>query len=133
MRRVALAAGVLLAASACGGSSTHAKVVCSSVAQPTPAPRTETAPGSLLDTAKTYDVVMLTSCGSFTIRLDPNQSPRAAASFVALARERYFDHTIIDRIVPGVLIEGGDPTASGKGGPGYTTLDKPPANASYGH
>jgi cyclophilin family peptidyl-prolyl cis-trans isomerase len=77
--------------------------------------------------------VVATSCGTFTIRLDPSQSPHAAASLVALARSRYFDRTVVTGIVPGVMIEAGDPTATGTGGPGYTTVDPPPRTARYLH
>src|SRR5215212_1089290 len=89
-------------------------------------------PKEPLDASKTYDVVLKTSCGSFTIRLDQNTSPNAAASFVALARDGFFDKTIFHRIVPGFVIQGGDPTVTGSGGPGYSTRDKVPANAKYG-
>jgi peptidyl-prolyl cis-trans isomerase B (cyclophilin B) len=84
-----------------------------------------------LDPAKTYDVELRTSCGSFSIRLDQKTSPQATASFAALARSGFFDDTIFHRIVPGFVIQGGDPTASGTGGPGYSTRDRVPANAAY--
>src|SRR5215212_4713587 len=88
-------------------------------------------PGKPLDASKTYDVVLQTSCGSFTIRLDQKTSPNAAASFASLARNGFFDDTIFHRIVPGFVIQGGDPTASGTGGPGYSTRDRVPRNAAY--
>jgi peptidyl-prolyl cis-trans isomerase B (cyclophilin B) len=88
-------------------------------------------PKEPLDASKTYDVVLRTSCGSFTIRLDQKTSPNAAASFASLARNGYFDDTIFHRIVPGFVIQGGDPTASGTGGPGYSTRDRVPGNAAY--
>jgi peptidyl-prolyl cis-trans isomerase B (cyclophilin B) len=106
---------------------------CVTVTAPAAAARTEKAPTALLDAAKTYDVVIRTNCGSFTIRLDPKQSPHATASFVALAKAGYFDNTVFHRIVPGFVIQGGDPTATGTGGPGYSTVDTPPSNASYKH
>jgi peptidyl-prolyl cis-trans isomerase B (cyclophilin B) len=88
-------------------------------------------PGEPLDASKTYDVVLQTSCGSFTIRLGQKTSPNASASFAALARNGFFDDTIFHRIVPGFVIQGGDPTASGTGGPGYSTRDRVPSNAAY--
>ena len=48
-----------------------------------------------------------------------------------LVRAGYFDRTIFHRIVPGFVIQGGDPTQSGAGGPGYTTVDRPPRSARY--
>jgi peptidyl-prolyl cis-trans isomerase B (cyclophilin B) len=105
---------------------------CKDVEQP--APRDgggQKKPTRTLDASKTYEVVLETSCGSFTIRLDQKTSPQAAASFVSLARNGFFDDTIFHRIVPGFVIQGGDPTASGTGGPGYSTRDRVPKSASY--
>ena len=72
-----------------------------------------------------------TNCGSFTITLDQAQSPATSASLVSLARAGFFDNTVFHRIVPGFVIQGGDPTQSGTGGPGYKTTDTPPAGARY--
>jgi cyclophilin family peptidyl-prolyl cis-trans isomerase len=107
-----------------GGTKLHTDAnVCVSV------PR----PSSSLDPAKTYDVTLKTNKGSFTIRLDQKQSPHATASFVSLVDHGYLDHTTFHRIVPGFVIQGGDPSGTGVCGPGYSTVDKPPANASYTH
>ncbi len=106
---------------------------CKDVEQP--APRDgggQKRPKQPLDPSTTYDVELRTSCGSFTIRLDQRTSPNAAASFASLARGGFFDDTIFHRIVPGFVIQGGDPTASGTGGPGYSTRDRVPQSASYG-
>jgi peptidyl-prolyl cis-trans isomerase B (cyclophilin B) len=133
---------LVLTLAACGGggpsrsatpTSTTGANACSSVTPPAAAERTAKAPYAIVDAAKTSDVVIKTNCGSFTIRLDPTQSPHAVASFVALAKAGYFDHIVFDRIVPGLMIQSGDPTATGKGGPGYTTVDTPPSSASYTH
>jgi peptidyl-prolyl cis-trans isomerase B (cyclophilin B) len=86
-----------------------------------------------LDPGKTYDVTMATNCGTFTIQLDQAQSPNAVGSFVELVLRGFFDHTIFHRIVPGFVIQGGDPTGTGTGGPGYETVDTPPADATYTH
>ena len=101
---------------------------------PQPAPRAaggQTKPKQPLDPSKTYTVELQTSCGSFTIRLDQKTSPQATASFASLAKSGFFDDTIFHRIVPGFVIQGGDPTASGTGGPGYSTRDPVPRNAAY--
>jgi peptidyl-prolyl cis-trans isomerase B (cyclophilin B) len=84
-----------------------------------------------LDASKTYRLKVDTTCGSFTIELDPKQSPNAAASLVSLAKAKFFDGTTFHRIAPGFVIQGGDPTGTGSGGPGYSTVDKPPSDASY--
>ena len=74
---------------------------------------------------------MQTNCGSFTIDLAVKTAPATTASFVSLVRKGFYDNTIFHRIVPGFIIQGGDPTASGLGGPGYSTVDKPPPTARY--
>ncbi|HEU5010850.1 MAG TPA: peptidylprolyl isomerase, partial [Gaiellaceae bacterium] len=70
-------------------------------------------------------------CGSFTVTLDQKLAPKTAASLVALADDGYFDDTIFHRVVSGFVIQGGDPTQSGSGGPGYSTVDVPPSDAKY--
>jgi peptidyl-prolyl cis-trans isomerase B (cyclophilin B) len=105
---------------------------CKDVQQPAPREAGgQKPPKQPLDPGKTYEVELATSCGAFTIRLDQKSAPKAAASFAALARSGFFDDTIFHRIVPGFVIQGGDPTASGTGGPGYSTRDRVPANAAY--
>ena len=89
-----------------------------------------TAPKERLDPEKTYDLVFKTNCGSFTVTLDLETAPATAASLVSLAKAGFYDDTIFHRIVPGFVIQGGDPTQSGSGGPGYQTVDPPPADAT---
>jgi peptidyl-prolyl cis-trans isomerase B (cyclophilin B) len=72
-----------------------------------------------------------TSCGSFTIALDTARAPRTASSFAYLARQGVYDDTLIHRIIPGFVVQGGDPAGSGTGGPGYTIDEQPPRNLSY--
>ncbi len=138
---------VLLVLSGCGSSTTKTttttaatttsapagKSGCSTVSVPKLGPRTEPKPTKTLASGKRYDVTFTTNCGSFTIRLDQAQSPHGAASFASLVQRGFFDKTIFHRIVPGFVIQGGDPTATGTGGPGYTTVDPPPASAQYTH
>jgi len=73
------------------------------------------------------DLTVTTSCGAFTIEVDPGTAPEAANSFVFLAREGYFDGTVTHRVVPGNFVQFGDPTANGRGGPGYRLPDELPA------
>lgn len=106
---------------------------CKDVDQPQPRDGGgQKKPKAKLDPSKRYDLTLTTSCGKMTIRLDVKTSPNATASFVSLARSGYFDDTIFHRIVPGFVIQAGDPTVTGGGGPGYKTVDKPPANTTYG-
>jgi cyclophilin family peptidyl-prolyl cis-trans isomerase len=105
---------------------------CKDVAQPEPKPDGGARkPRKALDPNRTYDVALETSCGTITIRLDQKTSPKTAASFASLVRSRFYDDSVFHRIVPGFVIQGGDPTASGSGGPGYSVRDVPPADTSY--
>ena len=140
-----LLVALVLALAACGGgddepeATTEAAATtsvpsgpCESVDAPEPKDDGgETAPTLPLDTAKTWDLVVETNCGSFTIRLDLEQAPKTAASLVSLAQNGFFDGTTFHRVVPGFVIQGGDPTGTGTGGPGYQTVDVPPAGSAY--
>lgn len=100
----------------------------------TPAAREDgsaTAPTDRLKSDATYTLTVETNCGAFVITLDQKAAPKTAASLVQLARDGFFDDTVFRRIVPGFVIQGGDPTQSGSGGPGYSTVDAPPADAKY--
>ncbi len=94
-------------------------------------PEPATAPSEPLDASTTYTLVFDTSCGAFTVTLDQELAPKTSASLVALARDGYFDDTIFHRVVSGFVIQGGDPTQSGSGDPGYSTVDAPPSDAKY--
>lgn len=109
-----------------------AKGECREVEEPAPrAGGGQSAPTERLDPEKTYTLAFETSCGTFTVTLDQAQSPATTASLVQLARAGFFDRTAFHRIVPGFVIQGGDPTFEGTGGPGYKTRDVPPADAKY--
>jgi cyclophilin family peptidyl-prolyl cis-trans isomerase len=105
---------------------------CREVEQPAPRPDGgERPPGRRLAADRVYEIVFSTSCGDFTVRLDQRTSPRTAASVAALARSGFYDGTTFHRIVPGFVIQGGDPTGQGTGGPGYSTRDVPPPDTVY--
>lgn len=105
---------------------------CARVDAPEPRdPGSNDAPTAPLEDGKTYTLTFDTSCGSFTVTLDAELAPNTAPSLVALARAGYFDDTIFHRVVPGFVIQGGDPTQTGSGGPGYSTVDVPPSDAAY--
>ncbi len=72
-----------------------------------------------------------TSCGRFDIALDTSSSPKTVNSFAYLAKKGLYDATTFNRIVPGFVIQGGDPLQNGMGGPGYTVVETPPQNATY--
>ncbi len=105
---------------------------CSQVAPPKPkSSGGQTQPTSELEAGKTHELVVETNCGSFTITLDPKAAPKTTASVASLADAGFYDDTTFHRIVPGFVIQGGDPTATGSGGPGYSTVDKPRPTTTY--
>ena len=91
----------------------------------------DAAPPDCLEPGATYEAVVSTNKGEFTIALDPESGPIAANNFVFLARNQYFDATVCHRIIPNFVVQCGDPTATGTGGPGYTIADEPPAPGGY--
>jgi peptidyl-prolyl cis-trans isomerase B (cyclophilin B) len=91
----------------------------------------QTAPTGALEAGTTYRIVVQTNCGDFTITLDPKVAPKTSASLVSLAESGFFDGTTFHRVVPGFVIQGGDPTGTGTGGPGYQTVDAPPTDTQY--
>ena len=84
-----------------------------------------------IDPAKSYTAVMDTSMGSITIALDAAAAPRTVNNFVVLARYHYYEGVIFHRIIKGFVCQGGDPTGSGRGGPGYRFADELPEAGSY--
>jgi cyclophilin family peptidyl-prolyl cis-trans isomerase len=89
------------------------------------------APEMIIDPTKTYTATMVTSKGTMEILLDPLAAPVTVNSFVYLARWHYFDGIVFHRIIPGFVLQGGDPTGSGAGGPGYRFNDELPKPGRY--
>jgi peptidylprolyl isomerase len=85
----------------------------------------------VIDQAKRYTATMVTSHGTMVIALDPLAAPKTVNSFVFLARYHYYDEVIFHRIIPGFVLQGGDPTGTGTGGPGYKFADELPAPGRY--
>jgi peptidyl-prolyl cis-trans isomerase B (cyclophilin B) len=100
-------------------------------------PSFKSAPKRKADAGKTYLATFQTSCGRFTVRLDPRKAPITTANFAFLAGRKFYDSTWFHRIVPGgqagiAVVQGGDPQGSGRGGPGYAIKDELPASpAAY--
>jgi cyclophilin family peptidyl-prolyl cis-trans isomerase len=89
------------------------------------------APPLCIDPAKTYTALVSTNHGDFTVELDPAAAPATVNSFVVLARYHYFDDTICHRIIPGFVVQCGDPDGDGTGGPGYAIPDELPLAGEY--
>ena len=85
----------------------------------------------VIDAGKRYTATMVTSHGTMVIALDPLAAPKTVNSFVFLARYHYYDGVIFHRIIPGFVLQGGDPTGTGTGGPGYKFDDELPAPGRY--
>ena len=141
----ALALLVAVALAGCGGGkekrAAPATTATSTAAAAAPAPcRTVKAPAPKgeqnLEAATTpvpagSTVVLQTSCGQIEIRLATARSPKTGAAFAGLVRRGFFDGLTFHRIVPGFVIQGGDPAGDGQGGPGYTVVEKPSPKLRY--
>ncbi len=88
-------------------------------------------PPMCIDPAKTYTATMVTNKGTMTIALDPIAAPKTVNNFVFLARYHYYDGVTFHRIIPGFVIQGGDPQGNGMGGPGYKFADELPRAGRY--
>ena len=123
-----LAAVVLLALAACGPASTEIPE-----APPPGLPgangggtplQWSSPPDMEIDPARSYEALFKTEGGDFRVRLFAEQSPVTVNNFVFLARQGYYDDTTFHRVLPGFMAQGGDPTGTGAGGPGYAFEDE---------
>jgi peptidylprolyl isomerase len=103
---------------ACGGAVPEA------AGQPKPQFDRAPRPNVTLEDGVDYTATIQTSCGAFTVDLLEQQAPKAVASFVFLAEQGFYDGTTFHRVVPGFVIQGGDPAGNGSGGPGYAFGDE---------
>ena len=78
-----------------------------------------------IDPSKRYTATMETSMGTLVIALDAINAPQTVNNFVSLAAQHYYDGVIFHRIINGFMCQGGDPTGTGRGGPGYKFNDEP--------
>ena len=130
-----LAAIGLVAVTACGSATTE------TAATPITAPAEAEEDGAALqwsspptiqiDPSKSYEAIFKTEIGDFRVRLFPEQAPLTVNNFVFLARQGYYDNTTFHRVLPGFMAQGGDPTGTGAGGPGYTFDDELDPNLQF--
>jgi peptidyl-prolyl cis-trans isomerase B (cyclophilin B) len=131
---VGVVAAILISrggSSSSGNSTTASAEGCKQVEAP-PAKHVKLkAPKQTVQQGEKLTAVVETSCGTFDIALDTQRAPKTTNSFAYLAEEGFYDDLTFHRIVPEFVIQGGDPLGTGLGGPGYTVVEKPPANLSY--
>jgi cyclophilin family peptidyl-prolyl cis-trans isomerase len=82
-------------------------------------------PPLTIDPAHKYTATIRTSAGDMTAELFTDDAPRTVNNFIFLARDGFYDGVIFHRVIPGFMIQGGDPTGTGRGGPGYRFEDEP--------
>jgi cyclophilin family peptidyl-prolyl cis-trans isomerase len=131
-RRIALVAvltfgaAVLVSGCSTAGGASPAAPTSAAAAGECPTSQPEALPAG-----ETRTVTIETDKGSIAIAIQADLSPIAAGNFVALAGCGYYDGVVFHRVVPGFVIQGGDPTGTGSGGPGYEIQDEP-VTATYG-
>jgi peptidyl-prolyl cis-trans isomerase B (cyclophilin B) len=81
-------------------------------------------PPMSIDPAKKYSATLETSSGTIVVDLFPKDAPKTVNNFVFLARDGFYDGTVFHRVIADFMIQGGDPTGSGRGGPGYRFEDE---------
>ncbi len=129
---IGVVAAILISRSGGNDSSTTAEIGgCKEVETPEPKEVSLPAPQQTVKPDETLTAVVETSCGTFDIALATKQAPKTANSFAYLADEGFYDGLTFHRIIPGFVVQGGDPEGTGNGGPGYSVDEKPPANLSY--
>lgn len=131
---IAIVAVILIAQNSGGsdksGGSENA-YGCKEVEKPGTKQITLQAPPQTVKKGEKLTAVVETSCGTFEIELATDEAPKTVNSFVYLAEQGIYDGLGFHRIVPEFVIQGGDPQGSGSGGPGYSVVEKPPANLAY--
>jgi peptidyl-prolyl cis-trans isomerase B (cyclophilin B) len=126
-------AAILIGRSGGGGDSgTEASASgCKRVEAPKPKQVSYSAPKQTVTRGEKLTAVVETSCGTFDIALDSKRAPKTVNSFVFLSEKGFYESLTFHRVVPEFVIQGGDPLGTGTGGPGYSVVEKPPANLSY--
>ena len=143
---IAVALGALGAAG-CGTTASHSSTHAATGSAPAPSPSSQpcrtvqvpapkgpqhlAAPRIRLDPHRTYTVTVVTNCGTFAFTLDSAASPKTAASFYYLVKRGFFTGLTFHRVAAQFVIQGGDPTGTGAGGPGYTVVEPPPRSTQY--
>ncbi|MGB8361137.1 MAG: peptidylprolyl isomerase [Acidimicrobiia bacterium] len=91
----------------------------------------DTAPDLTIDPSKTYSATLDTNHGEIVIEFDAGRSPLTVNNFVFLARDGFYDGVVFHRVIENFMIQGGDPTGTGRGGPGYRFRDEIEGDGEY--
>jgi cyclophilin family peptidyl-prolyl cis-trans isomerase len=127
-RLFVLAATVVTAGCSVGGSATPRPAASArppAAASPAAQAGCPSSQPPALPAGETRTVTITTAKGTIAIRIEADLSPIAAGNFVALASCGFYNGVVFHRLVPGFVIQGGDPDGNGRGGPGYTIQDEP--------
>ena len=111
---------------AAGTAAAAGTPAVSTTAKSWPAP-----PAMTIDPTKTYLATFKTAKGDITVQLFADKAPNAVNNFVFLAKEGFYDNTTFHRVLDGFMAQGGDPTGTGTGGPGYTFADEVDPSLSF--
>ena len=129
---IGVVAAILISRSGDGSDSGTASANgCEEVEAPRLRHQPLQAPKQTVKKGEKLTAVVETSCGTFEIALATKEAPKTVNSFAYLAEEGFYDELTFHRIVPEFVIQGGDPEGTGSGGPGYSVVEKPPANLAY--
>jgi cyclophilin family peptidyl-prolyl cis-trans isomerase len=140
VRRTVLALCAALLVAGCGGGDKQPAAATKPAAAPAcrnvPAPQAKgeqhlSKPTARLKAGVRYVVELQTNCGTIDIRLANGRAPKTTASFADLVRRGFYDGLTFHRVVPGFVIQGGDPLGTGLGGPGYSVVEPPPGGTAY--
>jgi peptidyl-prolyl cis-trans isomerase B (cyclophilin B) len=130
----ALLSTIALLSAGCGGgggSEGPAVKGCAQASPPKPRQANLAAPKQTVQPGQKLTAVVATTCGTFDIALDTQRAPKTTNSFAYLARKGFYDGLSFFRIVPGFVIQGGDPLNAGIGDAGYHVDEPPPPNLAY--
>jgi len=111
-------------------ASTTTTAGCRKVAAPSPK-RVQRLSKPTTRLSAPTTVTLTTNCGRITIRLAVARAPKTTSSFASLARRGFYDNLTFHRVVPGFVVQGGDPLGTGLGGSGYKVVERPPASTVY--
>ncbi len=113
-------------------SASGSHEACQMVSAPVPKGAQHVPPPThRLNPAKRYVVALATNCGKIAIQLDVKRAPKTTASFAYLVKRGFYNDLTFHRVAANFVIQGGDPNGDGSGGPGYTVVERPPANSRY--